>query len=194
MNTTASPIEIACRISDLADYLDVDQADTILGFTAMQATAQAVEFLECDLVARDRVTTYQHWPYSGTATHPSLSRQDARLIHDIELPYANLEPESQVTVTVYGETVTEFETLATKPAKVRLYPSYGTDDQPAIVLAYRSGFGESVEDVPSEIQYGVLTLAAFLFEHRGHCEADEAMRRSGAAGMLGPYRLRAVRL
>ena len=32
-------------------------------------------------------------------------------------------------------------------------------------------------------------LAAYLYEHRGQCDAGDAISKSGAASLLNPYRV-----
>jgi len=190
--STTDPLVTACQLHRLADYMVADQDDPAIDIVARQATAAVVEFLECDLVSRNRVTVYQHWPHIGTYSGPSLSPQDARLSHEIVLPFANLEPDTSPTVTVFGEAFSDFEVLEANPASVRIRPQHSTSDDPAIRIEYVSGFGPDVLDVPEHIRDGVIMLAAFMFEHRGECDAQEALRRSGAASYLQPYSLRSL--
>lgn len=192
--TTPAPLEAAVATADLADWLVADPADPSLPRLALMATGMVVNWLESELVSRPRRVVYQQWPYLGTLAYPTLTRQAITLEDTITLPYAQLV--SVESVELYGEATQDYRILGTKPASLHIRPTIVTEDiqYPAIVVEYTAGYGPAVTDVPEEIRLGVMTLAAFLYEHRGNCEAAEAMRRSGAAGMLQAYKLRAVAL
>jgi hypothetical protein len=178
--------------SEIANWLVLDSSDPTLSGLALMATAHVINFLQLELVNRSRVLTYQDWPYIGTEQHPSLSRPDAYFKREIELPYANL---NEITdVMVYGEPETDYTII--RATTDRLYfnqiPTRSSITAPALVVEYIAGFGDSVDDVPDPIRQGVLMLGAFLYEHKGACDAMEAMKRSGAESLLYPYKAKAV--
>lgn len=196
MQYTTSPmgsLTTAIELQPLADWLVLDVSDPVLPMVARMATAQAVEFMERELVNRARVVIYQEWPTIGTNSHPSISPSDLRPLHDVPLPYASLQTVD--SVEVYGELTTDYTTVQGKPDAIRLQPEYGTeDDQPALAIEYTAGYGATVASVPEEIRNAIMMLAAFLYEHRGSCDGAEAMNRSGAGAALRPYRMRGVLL
>lgn len=190
------PIQVACNIADLADYLSVDQSDSVLYLVAMDATSQAVEYLQCDLINRRRTVTYNEWPFRGTYTPRSMSPQSVEPCYSFELPYANLQEVE--SVEIYGEpfTADQYRVEAGKPTRIYTNPVFDAKGRtsPAIVCDYVAGFGPSVSSVPYQIQVSIMKLAAFLYEHRGSCDAHEAMLRSGASSTLNPFRFKLVAL
>ncbi len=189
------PVTTAIELADLADWLVVDVSDPVLPMVARLATAHVIEYLQSELVERQRTVVYQQWPARGSYAHLSISPRNDQIEHDVMLPYAQLI--SVESVTAYGEALdaADYRILDTKPASIRLSPQYATsDDFPALSVEYAAGFGPTAQDVPEEIRIGIMTLAGYLYEHRGACDVDMAMRSSGAAAMLYPYKLRAVAL
>lgn len=60
----------------------------------------------------------------------------------------------------------------------------------AIEVTYTSGYGVAAADVPAPIKRAVKQLAAYLYSHRGDgCEAGMALEDSGAAAILGKYKV-----
>jgi hypothetical protein len=37
-----------------------------------------------------------------------------------------------------------------------------------------------------------MMIAAFMYEHRGQCDGNDAVKKSGAATLLRPYRVEVV--
>lgn len=189
-----APLVAAVATADLADWLIADAADPALPRLALLATSMVVDWLESELVSRPRRVVYREWPYLGTLTRPTLTRQPIRMEDTITLPYARLV--SVQSVELYGEVSADYRILDTKPASLLIRPELVVEDSefPAIVVEYTAGYGATVADVPEELRLGIMLLAAFLYEHRGGCDAAEAMRRSGAASVLQAHKLRAVAL
>jgi len=181
-------------VTELAVILDVDQTDPVLPSIVQMATSMAIEYLERELIDRDRVLIYEHWPITGTDTTPSLSRNNARFDVYIPLPYATFATVN--SVEVYGDTYTDYRVVQSSP--VRIYvdqlPTIGNDDNPAIKIEYTAGYGPLSGDVPKQIKGAVLALAAYLYEHRGACDAGKALNDSGAALALTPFKMNAVNI
>lgn len=57
----------------------------------------------------------------------------------------------------------------------------------AIQIVYVAGYGDSWSDVPFGVRHAVLQLAAYLYTHRGDCNAETAFSSSGASSLLGAY-------
>lgn len=186
------PLPLAVEIDQLADFMAVDLNDGVLPIIATLATSIVVEFLQCELVARNRSVTYQQWPFFDAAGR-SLSNSPLSPEIFAGLPFANLL--TVANVTAHGELTTDYVVVHSRPASLRLPLNYSTSDTNApLVINYRAGFGESISDVPIQIQYGIMQLAAFLYENRGSCDSTDALKKSGAFGTLYPHKFSAVQL
>ena len=100
-------------------------------------------------------------------------------------------------VATLADSLSYYVSKTSRPPRVTLRtgfqwptPVYRVSD--AAVIEFVVGYGEAASDVPDAIKNGVKALAAFNFEHRGECEAEEALVRSGAAEYLKPYKVRHV--
>lgn len=60
----------------------------------------------------------------------------------------------------------------------------------AVIVRFVAGFGANATDVPDTLKNGIKALAAFQYEHRGECDVEEAIDKSGAAGFWSPYSMR----
>jgi len=184
------PLQPAVTDQQIQDFLALDGFDPIATALALAATEAAINYLQRELVTRERTVNYQDWPFSGSKSigiSPSCVEYDGR----IELPYA-APLDAVSTVSVYGENQLDYTVTKTQPAAVELdqLPQDGSN-QPAIEVVYTAGYGAQT-DVPAGIQTGILMMTAYMYEHRGACNADNAMQQSGAAMMLQPYRVNAV--
>lgn len=186
------PLQPAVADQQIQDFLAMDGFDPIATALALAATEAAINYLQRELVTRERTVTYQDWPFSGSKSigiSPSCAEYDGR----IELPYA--APLDAVSaVTVYGENQLDYAVMKTQPAAVETnqLPQDG-NKQSAIEVVYTAGYGAQA-DVPAVIQSAILMMTAYMYEHRGACDADNAMQQSGAAMMLQPYRVDVVAL
>jgi len=57
----------------------------------------------------------------------------------------------------------------------------------AVEIDYYAGYGEDAKDVPAALRLGLLQFAGFMYENRGDCPAEEAMRKSGASATFNRY-------
>lgn len=187
MHTYAlTPVEPVITNAELADWLGVDAADTLLPIMAESATSAAIEYLQSELISRQRKVIYQVWPSVGTNTCPSLSRNNLFLKNTIELPYSRLISIEEVKQA--GEVTTDYTVKETLPAAIQFdYATTLIDESiPAVEATYTAGYG-AIGDVPAAIKMGVSQLAAYLYEHRGACSMDDALKDSGAAATFTPY-------
>jgi len=42
--------------------------------------------------------------------------------------------------------------------------------------------------VPAALRLAIIQMAAYMFEHRGDCDTDNAMKMSGAKSLVGSYK------
>jgi hypothetical protein len=68
--------------------------------------------------------------------------------------------------------------LHSKPARVQV------EGQGSIVIEYTAGHA-TAEEIDPRLILGIKMLAAYLYEHRGACEMDDAIRKSGAKAIWG---------
>lgn len=186
-----TPVVAVVTNVELAHWLGVDDSDSILPMMATAATAAVIEHVQHELINRQRTVTYQHWPHAGTVTGVSLSPSNAVLLDVVKLPYALNAVVSEVKL--YNDVTTDYSVQNIKPSHIKIDDvSVSSDDEfPAIVATYTSGYG-TINDVPDAIKVGTLMLAAYMYEHRGECSADNIIQQSGAASYLALFRFNAV--
>lgn len=189
-----SDVQPVITAAELAEFTGTDVLDPLLLPLATAATAAVIEFLQSELIDRERVVTYEYWPSVGTVSGASLSRSDAQLDEAVVLPYARLSSPVALSVLVNDELTTDYRVLDMFPAEIKFsrIPATGSD-APAIKATYNAGFG-TINDVPQVIKTGVTMVADYLYNHRGECTADDAIKKSGADVLLFPYKAHAVNL
>lgn len=186
-------VQSVITAQELADWIGVEATDPLLPIMGQTITGAVIEFLESELIDRERVVVYEQWPLIGTATDSALSEPDAFLVHDVVLPYARLQ---SVTEALAGGTATtDYRALDSLPSKLRFesIPVISDSDYPALKVTYVAGYG-AIGDVPMSIKTAVLMASDFLYNNRGSCSADQALQKSGAKTILTPYKTRAILL
>lgn len=178
MNVTAlTDIQSPATVTELADMLGVDDTDPLLQ-PMLEASTDALEcYLNSAIVSRQFTAYFESWPITGAVTDGlsgTLSNYDAY----IELPYSRLI--SVDSVESDGEPLTGFDTANTNPAKLYL-SAYAGD----LTVTYTAGFAA----VPSAIKTAVLYMAAFMYDHRGSCDVNDALMRSGATSLVSRYKI-----
>lgn len=172
-------------LQEFADFLGVNVSDPLLPGILASASESVVGFIGRDLINRTWTLTHWDWPVWGTLAARNVGRPTGDYRREINLPYAGLQ--SVELVELYGDPTTDFVTRDDAIVLRGIGLSGGNDD-PAIVVEYVAGFGDDAGDVPESIKGAILALAAFNYEHRGTCDAHQAMKRSGAADMLAQWR------
>lgn len=170
---TVSPVPVA----DLADYLGVEATDPLLPGMLVAATDAVINYLQRDLLQREWVGIIK----ASEPITPQLSPYN-RPSTTFDLPFAAPLVSVDQVETVDGDPVTYTLRSARRPAQITLLDwDYLTD----VEVQYTVGSAT----VPSAIESAIMLVAGFLYEHRGECDADGAMKRSGAANLLMPYRV-----
>lgn len=180
---------------ELADWLGVDNTDPLLPAMSVASTSAIIEFLQFELITRERVTVYEDWPTVGTNTAPSLSPNDMLLNLIVDIPYARLTDPVVLAVEAGGAATTEYRILEQLPAALyfNALPVLDPNDAPALRMTYNAGYG-AIGDVPKVIKTAVTMVAAYLYDHRGECSAEDAIKLSGADIMLTPYKAKVILL
>jgi len=184
-------VEPVITNAELADWLGVDDTDPLLPVMATSATSAAIEFLQSELISRQRQTIYQEWPSVGTNTAPSISPNNISSKLYIDLPYARL---ISVDFLILGGTITtDYKEVISLPAKLYIDSPVVTSEagNPAISVTYTAGYG-LISDVPQAVKTAVSMLAAYMYDHRGACDVTSALNQSGAAMALTPYKTSVV--
>lgn len=66
-------------------------------------------------------------------------------------------------------------------------------DTNAIQIVYVAGFGATASAVPAPLKRSIRSMVAYMFGHRGDaCDAGDAYVKSGAADLVGRYRVARV--
>ncbi len=179
-----TPIITPQELSDWLSGLDIN--DPLLPVICDGATDAIIEYLQLELVNRDREVVYTDWPEIGTGAC-GLSPCNSTFDADIILPYAGLQ--SVDFVKVFGDVITDYQIKAATPSQIRFNIGVvqNVENEDAIEIKYTAGFG-TVEDVPKAIQIAALNLAAYMYDMRGACGADDALAQSGAKMILRPYK------
>jgi uncharacterized phiE125 gp8 family phage protein len=53
-----------------------------------------------------------------------------------------------------------------------------------IVITFTAGYGETFNEVPSNLKMAVTMLSAYYYEHRGECSQEDALYNSGAMAII----------
>lgn len=183
----ATDVQSVVTVQELADWLATDNTDPLLPVMGATATAMAIDYCQREFITRERTVTYNVWPVVGTVTR-GLSGSNHMLSSQVKLPYA--QAVAVLSVELSGEVTTDYALMKGAPDYLQFDTVETGSDvfTPAIVATYTAGYG-TIDDVPQGIKSAVLMLASFLYSHRGGCDADHALKQSGAAMALNPYRM-----
>lgn len=185
------PVQSIITPAEFAAWVSVDDTDPLIPMLSISATSAIINHLEMELISRQRKVIHRHWPTIGTDTSPSLSRPNVFPACVIELPYS-VEAVVIDSALIYGDAVT-LEAVEDRPFVVPITePTYSTDDtEIAIDITYTTGYAD-IDAVPVDIKQAALTHAAYMYEHRGECDAMEGLKRSGAADLIQHYKTNLV--
>lgn len=176
LSDTVSPVAAA----DLVDYLGVQATDPLLPGVLVAATDAVIRHINQDLIQRAWLGVIKAPEPDSQQLSPHRLKQTA-----FDLPYtALISVESVMTAELVD---VEYVLHASRrPAKINLLD---WDYQADVEVEYTAGIAESAAEVPAAIKSAILMMAAFMYEHRGECDADGAIKRSGASNLLKPYRV-----
>jgi hypothetical protein len=171
---TVSPVSV----EDFAEYVGADAADPLLPGLLIAATDAAIQYMNRDLLTRE-------WVALVKAPEPQARQLSPYNLPTLtfDLPYSG--DNTTVESVAYVETLEDVEHIAKtarRPARVILT---GWDYITDVEITYTTGSAS----VSPAIQSGIMAIGAFLYEHRGECDATDAVMKSGAANLLRPYRI-----
>jgi uncharacterized phiE125 gp8 family phage protein len=181
---TSEQLESPVTVQELADWIGVESADTVLAGILNTATGLVIAFLQRDLMTREWVATVDSMPLIGgdaygLSAHPRFNR-------GVVLPYGVTQVTSVKAEGVELENGTDYEVdLTTGCVYLKTFFKYD------ISITYKAGFGEEETDVPEEIKTGIKMLASWLYDNRGGVPAGSpsAIVASGAKDVIYPFRI-----
>lgn len=158
--------------------IGVPADDALLPILLVAATDAVIRHINHDLYERQ---------WRGVVPVPAYLPWQLSPIPDpcdtFELPYTGLV--SVESVTCDGEDLEYTVQASRRPARITVQ---GWDRLKELEIEYTAGMAI----IPSAIRYAIMQTASFLYDHRGDCDADQALKKSGAAGMLKTYRVEVV--
>lgn len=166
--------------SELAAFLGCDPTDTLLPGILIAATDGAEVWLNRAIVEREYVAYWSDWPNTGAVNYRDLSHDSNGPACYVELPYTG--PATVTAVEVSDTAFTAYSLRMTNPVRLYAYPQQG-----GLSVTYTAGW--EVADVPGAIKQGIIEAAAFMYEHRGACDAQDALMRSGGADKMRRYKI-----
>lgn len=178
-NRTLDPLISPVTNSELAEFLSVEASDPLLPGLLLAASQACIDYTNIELLERDYTLKYDRTPerqagYAGLGIMGSLS---AWWISIPLWPVPSIQ-----SVTVGGEVVTPDQDLNSKPARVAIQ-GFGPTE-----VHYTAGHADSA-DIPPLLILGIKMLAAYLYEHRGACDVQDAIKQSGAASVWASSRM-----
>ncbi|MFA5703778.1 MAG: phage head-tail connector protein [Advenella sp.] len=162
--------------------------DTYLDGLLLTATEYASRYLNRSLITTE--WTRQFDLAMQTGLHLEYKRE-----RGLYLPFGPVDSVDRVYwISTDGtentiESTAYYIDLLGDPARVYLRQWVAGREIAMLRIEYTAGYGESYAEVPRLIQQGILQHAAYLYEHRGDCGADEAAKLSGAHSVYGSYRV-----
>lgn len=182
--------------AELADLLALDDyTDPLLRILLQSATSAVIAFLGRALLNQTFTIQWDGYPGYGTTTG-GLDPLRPVPVEWVELPYPPLvsiqsvklvdrdgDEETIPTSDLAIDTINEPGRFRFKSGIPQL--PHGT----RLLVEYTGGYGEDPEAVPFAIRHAILQAAGYMYEHRGECEASSAIKQSGAAATLVPFRM-----
>lgn len=190
-----TPTGPAASIDDLIELLRLDPGTGeyvvetgYLTTLLMTASQYATHYLRRALLTTEYIRQYRH-----PRERLDLS-SDYRPTEYIQLPYPPLVTVDRVYTVDSSDNereITDYslDNVAT-PAQIRIRS--GVTNYRYLRVEYTAGYGDHYTDIPQPIQQGILQHAAYMYEHRGDCGAEDAARLSGATGLYHSYQVGVV--
>lgn len=185
----AEPTAPAASVDELKALLRIDGMDEDIYLLGLLLTASmyAVRTLNRSLITMNLVRQYDD--VRGLRGLAREYKESNGLI----LTYPPIAEVTRVYTIDESGTETNVEGYYTDtlsaPARLYLTQSVTGRNIAMLRIEYTAGYGDTHEDVPRAIQQGILQHAAFMYEHRGDCDARDAIDRSGAMVTYRPYRV-----
>jgi len=180
--TPTTPLTAAATAAELAEYLGLiaDQSETppnsaMLNGLLLAATQAVIDATGVQIVSRDFVCFYDYYPQ----TRPAFG--GLAPLNSVPAPWLSfgVYPVTAIAAVTVGSgelPPTDYEYDAARLG-------FATLVNGRIAIALTAG---------AATEWGkaaVLAVAAYMYEHRGGCEATDAVRQSTAWGLIKPNRV-----
>ena len=179
-NTTTDPLISPVDPEELADYLGLEHdpsEDALLNSLLLTACGWYIAHMNSELLTRDYSLKFDSYPTWGDS-YTGLSPVHANLDDWIDIPLTPVAVVTDVTAEAEAQTFT-FD-LDSKPARVFLDNRFVQE----IDITYTAGYAAK-SAIPQNTILGIQMMAAFLYEHRGACDINDAAKQSGACSVWG---------
>lgn len=159
--------------------IDTDADDALIARMISAARARAEWHIGRALITQSWILWCDAWPESGT----------------VEIPLPPLQSVSSVTAYALDDTAHVLDSdaysldTASAPGRLKFsdcVPPFPLRRMNALAIAFTAGFGDAADDVPELLREAVLSLVAYLYEHRGEAPAELPLE---AHALLAPYRI-----
>ena len=180
--TPVTPLTAAATAAELAEYLGLiaDQGETppniaMLNGLLLAATQAVIDATGVQIVSRDFVCFYDYYPQ----TRPAFG--GLAPLNSVPAPWLNF---GVYPVTVVTEVSVNWDLVDSADYEydtARIW--FTTLVNGRIRIALTAG---------ADTEWGkaaVLAVAAYMYEHRGGCDAGDAVRQSTAWGLIKPNRV-----
>jgi uncharacterized phiE125 gp8 family phage protein len=191
ITSTAAADAPAAKLDDLKALLRLEgtSEDDYLTGLLIACTDYAQRYLNASLLTSQWTRQYDVARTPGLAleqfTNKPLYLTDPP-VKSVDRVYTIDDDGNESEVTNY------YSDLLSFPARV-IVNSWGSSrDIASIRVDYTAGYGATTDDIPRLIQQGILQHAAYMYEHRGDCDAAEAQRKSGAVSLYNGYKVQLV--
>jgi hypothetical protein len=164
---TVSPVTVA----EFASFMGASAADPLLPGLLQAATDAVIRYINQDLLPRAWVGIVPALTPTRLQLSPYIDPSST-----FELPYTALISVQDVS-TNNGE-------FLEYPAKLRVI---GWDYMSEIRIEYTAGMAF----VPGAIRTAIMMIGGFIYDHRGGCDAEDALKKSGAMNLLRTYKVEA---
>lgn len=182
-NRTTDPLLSPVTAQELADFLSIEYnaADASLYNGFLNAASDAcIRYTNLELLQRTYTFKADRFPERQEG-YGGVGIMYAYRAWWINLPVYPVI--SVTTVEVDGETADSPQIdLDSRPARVE------PKEMGAVEIVYEAGHATAAEINP-QLLLGIKMLAAYLYEHRGMCDVNDAIKSSGAATMWDSARV-----
>ncbi len=204
---TSAPAAEPVTNADVKEYLGIDASDTTWDSMLTDMATAARELCEAHLGMalitqtiqqfQDRLPgTRDEWfdgvremPVTAIRGRPApiiLVRHPVQSVSSVKL-YDEDDTATTVSADVYQvDLVSEPPRIAVR--RDQAWPSVTLRAMNGVEVEYVAGYGSAASSVPDQIKRGIIMLAGYLFEHRGECDAQTAVAKSGALALWRSYR------
>lgn len=176
LDAIASPV----TASELQDWLELPTAEAKLSGMLVAATDIAMTYIRQAILPTDMQATI-------TSALDFAYKTQFDGYPYVKLSWSALRSVASVTVDGVALSNTEYAiNVNTTPGRIHFYGAGFVNE---IVVTYEAGLAADATATPEAIKTAIKQIAAYIYEHRGACDSDEALNNSGAIASLRRFRV-----